>query len=163
MIGNKGRISKRILGVFGAALALWQPVGAVQADDLIDVRNAFDATLGTEVRGPRSYDTELGKRVSLLAEASRGRIGVAALDLTTGQTIDVLGNQRFPMASTSKIAIAATFLEGVDQGRFSLTREYPLLVPVRSEPFSSRIAPVKPGTYYTAEKLIDLMLTRSNN
>ena len=50
----------------------------------------------------------------------------------------MLGDQRFPMASTSKIAIAATFLEGVDQGRWSLTSEFPLMVPVASRPFSTR-------------------------
>ncbi|MCB2088540.1 MAG: serine hydrolase, partial [Sphingomonadaceae bacterium] len=67
------------------------------------------------------------------------------------------------MASTSKIAIAATFLEGVDQGRWSLTSEYPLLIPVRSAKFSSRAAPVREGNYLPAHELIELMITRSSN
>lgn len=128
---------------------------------------AFDSTFGTEPRVPRdftpSYDTEFARLVAQLAEGDRGRIGVHAIDLTSGQEISVLADQRFPMASTSKIAIAATFLEGVDQGRWTLTREYPMLVPVASKPFSSAVAPVRNGNYYSARELIELSLTRSSN
>src|SRR5690606_20529385 len=73
------------------------------------------------------------------------------------------GRPAVPMASTSKIAIAATFLEGVDQGRWSLTSEFPLLIPVASRPFSSAVAPVRPGQYMAARDLIELMITRSSN
>src|SRR5690606_27021919 len=73
------------------------------------------------------------------------------------------GRPAVPMASTSKIAIAATFLEGVDQGRWSLTSEFPLMIPVASRPFSSAVAPVRPGQYMTALELIELMITRSSN
>jgi beta-lactamase class A len=67
------------------------------------------------------------------------------------------------MASTSKIAIAATYLEGVDRGRWSLTSEFPLLIPVASRPFSSTVAPVRQGQYMNARQLIELMITRSSN
>ena len=67
------------------------------------------------------------------------------------------------MASTSKLAIAATYLEGVDKGRWTLTREWPLLVPIGSKPFSSKVAPVKAGQHMSALQLIDLMITRSSN
>jgi beta-lactamase class A len=67
------------------------------------------------------------------------------------------------MASTSKIAIAATYLDGVDRGRWSLTSEFPLMIPVASRPFSSSVAPVRPGDYLSARELIELMITRSSN
>ena len=88
---------------------------------------------------------------------------MAAVDLATGNEIAVLGDQRFPMASTSKIAIAATFLDGVDKGKWSLTSEFPLMIPVRSTPFSSEVAPVTKGNYLSAEVLIERMITRSDN
>src|SRR5690606_16366076 len=69
----------------------------------------------------------------------------------------------FPMASTSKIAIAATYLEGVDKGRWSLTSEFPLMLPVGSQPFSTAAAPVRKGQYMNALELIELMITRSSN
>jgi len=156
----------RIFRAMTMTAAMLMPLASVQAGEaagIDDIQSAFDSVLGTEVRTPRTYATGFEQQLAGLAEASRGRIGVAALDLATGRTVDVLGDQRFPMASTSKIAIAAAFLEGVDQGRWSLTSEYPLLMPVRSAPFSSTVAPVRPGTYMSARSLIEAMITRSNN
>ncbi len=66
----------------------------------------------------------------------------------SGARISILGDQRFPMASTSKVAIAATFLAGVDQGRWSLTSEYPLMVPIRSGKYSSTVAAHARGQLY---------------
>ena len=158
------------LGIIGRALAglslFVAPLAAAQAQTQ-PLEAAFDGAFGTEVRAPHdysaTYDTVFAQRIAQIADGSDGRIGVAAIDLATGQELAVLGDQRFPMASTSKIAIAATFLEGVEQGRWSLTSEYPLMIPVGSKPFSSAVAPVRPGQYLTARKLIELMLTRSSN
>jgi beta-lactamase class A len=47
-------------------------------------------------------------------------VGIAALDLTTGESINVKGNVAFPMASTVKVAVAALYLAQVDHGRRSL-------------------------------------------
>ncbi|MET1757034.1 serine hydrolase [Novosphingobium sp. RD2P27] len=159
---------KRIFRAMLATAAMLAPLatahaGSVEHTAINDVQSAFDSVLGTEMRAPRRYAPGFEQHLASLAEASQGRIGVAALDLASGRVIDVLGEQRFPMASTSKIAIAATFLEGVDKGRWSLTSEYPLLIPVKSAPFSSKVAPVRPGTYMTARDLLEVMITRSNN
>jgi beta-lactamase class A len=150
-----------------AALALgWTSIGSAHAADA-DFKTAFDAVLGTEVRTPQSYDSihanPLEATVARIADGSGGRIGVYAVDLASGREVSVLGNQRFPMASTSKIAIAATFMEGVERGRFTLTSEFPLRVPVASARFSGSKAPVVPGKYYQAIDLIEMMITRSNN
>jgi len=175
----------RFFRVAAAVAALLSPLAAARAGDLEnaginEIQSAFDSVLGTSsiptpvvpsTRTPvpsqfqpaRRYAPGFEQQLASLAEGSQGRIGVAALDLTSGRTIDVLGDQRFPMASTSKIAIAATFLEGVDQGRWSLSSEYPLMVPVPSARFSSAVAPVRPGTYMSARTLLELMITRSNN
>ena len=159
-----------ILGRVAAGFALAvATLGAApaQAQNQVNFEAAFDNALGTDVRAPHDfsarYDSQLAQQIAALADGSRGRIGVAAIDLVTGEEVAILGNQHFPMASTSKIAIAATYLEGVDQGRFSLTSEFPLLIPVASKPFSSAVAPVRKGEYLSALKLIDLMITRSNN
>ncbi|MEO7915520.1 MAG: serine hydrolase [Novosphingobium sp.] len=108
---------------------------------------------------PRSFEAQ----IAALANGSQGRIGVAALDLRTGRTVTVLGTQPFPMASTSKIAIAATFLAGVDAGRLNLATQYPLMMPLPSKKFDGPVAPVRRGTMYSALELIELSLTRSDN
>lgn len=155
------------IGRFVSLLALaMAPVAPVHAQSN-GFESAFDNAFGTEVRAPRDYspdlDSALEARIAQLANGSDGRIGVAAIDLSTGQQISVYGDQRFPLASTSKIAIAAAYLEGVDQGRWSLSAEYPLLWAVRSTPFSTAAAPVRRGEYMPAHQLIDLMITRSSN
>jgi len=157
------------LGIIGrvAAVIALAAAGVAPAQAQASFEAAFDSAFGTELRAPRDftpdYSNPLVARLAQLADGSNGRIGIAAIDLSTGEEISILGDQPFPMASTSKIAIAATFLEGVDQGRWSLTSEFPLLIPVASRPFSSAVAPVRPGQYMAARDLIELMITRSSN
>lgn len=145
------------------SLAFSVPVAA-QPNEL---HASFDDAFGTEMRQPETFEAiyanSFEQRIAELADGDRGRIGVAAVDLTTGDQVMVLGDQLFPMASTSKIAVAATYLEMVEQGRYSLTSEFPLLIPVRSAKFSSAAAPVREGNYMPAIDLIEIMITRSSN
>ena len=155
----------RALGL-AAAAALVAATAPTHAQNT-QLEASFDSLLGTDVRAPQTfdavYDTSFERRIAQLADGSKGRIGVAAIDLATGEEIMVLGDQHFPMASTSKIAVAATYLEQVEQNRYSLTSEFPLLIPVRSAKFSSAAAPVRKGQYMSALDLIEVMITRSNN
>lgn len=157
-------LKRRILSAVALGAALLAAPAHAASDGL---EAAFDNALGTDMRAPRSYmpsyATELERRVALVAEGTGGRIGVAAMDLSTGETLSVLGDQRFPMASTSKVAIAATFMDGVEKGRWRLDDRFPLLLSVPSKPFSSKVAPVKEGTMLSAAELIELMITRSSN
>lgn len=148
-----------------AALAMAaSPVAAQQANDL---EASFASTFGTEVRQPPSFDAvyanSFQQRIAELANPAQGRIGVAAIDLATGEEVMVLGDQLFPMASTSKVAVAATYLEMVERGRYSLTSEFPLMMPVASAKHSSTKAPVRPGQHMPAIDLIEIMITRSSN
>ena len=151
----------RLAAIASLAIA---PLSAAQANTF---EHAFDSAFGTELREPREFNPDyadpLARQIAQLADGSSGRIGVAAIDLSSGREISVLGDQRFPMASTSKIAIAATYMEGVEQGKWSLSSEFPLLWSVRSTPFSTATAPVRKGEYMSAAQLIDLMITRSSN
>jgi len=104
-----------------------------------------------------------GRRLQALAESSHGRIGVAAMDLTSGRSIAVLGDQPFPLASTVKVAIVATFLSQVDAGRLHLDDRYPMMVPMPSAKLSSAVAPARPGQLLSAQELIERALTLSDN
>lgn len=89
----------RFIAVFLGLLALAiQPVQAASSPNLV--------SLEQQLR-------------SVLAGASSD-VGVAALDLTTGETVSINGNTAFPMASTMKVAVAAAYLSQVDHGRRSL-------------------------------------------
>ena len=135
------------------------PAHAAPATRFDAVRAQFQ--LAPAIARPASGDA-LAVQLASLANSS-GRIGVAALDLTTGRSVGLMADQPFPMASTSKVAIVAAFLAGVDQGRWRLTDRYPLMLPVPSAKFSSAVAPVRPGAELTALDLIERAITRSDN
>lgn len=63
---------------------------------------------------------QLEQRLAASARENPGEFGMAAMDLTTGETIGVNSRMAFPMASTMKIAVAAAYLAEVDAGRRSL-------------------------------------------
>jgi beta-lactamase class A len=90
------------------------------------------------------YGNGFEARLAGVANATHGRIGVAAVDLSNGKGISVMGDQPFPMASTVKVAIVATFLDGVDQGKFRLTDRFPIMMPMPSRPGSGP-APQREG------------------
>jgi beta-lactamase class A len=150
-------------GIAASFAALTSPAAAKQ-DEL---QATFDSTFGTQARSPQSFEavyaSSFEQRIADLANPALGRIGVAAVDLATGEEVMVLGDQLFPMASTSKIAVAGAFLEMVEKGRYSLTSEFPLMMPVASAKYSSAKAPVRPGQYMAAIDLIEIMITRSSN
>lgn len=157
------RLLAVLSGIFAAFFLTAVPAQA-QGNEL---QASFDSAFGTTPRNPQTFEAiyanSFEQRIAELADPSQGRIGVAAIDLATGEEIMVLGDQLFPMASTSKIAVAATFLELVEQGKYSLTSEFPLLLPVRSARFSSPKAPVREGNAMPAIDLIEIMITRSSN
>ncbi len=88
--------------------------------------------------GLRFLETNLNS----IANSSPGNIGIAALDLRTGELVAVHGDETFPMASTVKIAVAANYLAQVEFGRRSL-----------DERIGGR----------TASQLMHAMITRSDN
>ncbi|MDP9085198.1 MAG: class A beta-lactamase-related serine hydrolase [Pseudomonadota bacterium] len=84
----------------------------------------------------------LERQLNSLVAGRAGEYGIAALDLRDGTNVSVNGDTAFPMASTVKVAIAATYLAQVDHGRRSLAN----MIDGRS-----------------AAKLMELMITRSDN
>jgi beta-lactamase class A len=62
----------------------------------------------------------LEQQLNYLVAGKSADVGIAALDLRTGESISVKGNTPFPMASTVKVAVAALYLAQVDHGRRSL-------------------------------------------
>jgi beta-lactamase class A len=61
-----------------------------------------------------------------LERRSGGRLGAAFLVPSTGATIAYRGGERFGMASSFKLVLAAVILREADQGRLSLTTQLPI-------------------------------------
>ena len=84
----------------------------------------------------------LEQQLASLVEGRSGDVGIAALDLRSGEIVTVRGDEPFPMASTVKIAVAANYLAQVEHGRRSL-----------DDRISGR----------SARSLIEAMMIRSDN
>jgi len=149
-----GHISRRKLRILAAALAVVPALAATAP--------AVQSRPPVASQSPR--DLALQQRVAAIAAAARGRVGVAAMDLDGGGQILINGDMPFPMASTAKVAVAATFLQLVEQGRYRLDQPLPMMMPV-PEPASRRnlVAMVRPGPVYSAQTLIERSITRSDN
>lgn len=89
----------RLIAVFLGLLAFsLQPAQAATSPSLVSLEQQLRALVGSQTSD----------------------VGVAALDLSTGETVSINGDTAFPMASTVKIAVAAAYLSQVDHGRRSL-------------------------------------------
>jgi len=84
----------------------------------------------------------LEQQLAWLIGSKTANLGVAALDLTTGEVLSVNGHDAFPMASTVKVAVAANYLSQVEFGRRTL---------------DDKIGGA------TARSLLDRMITHSDN
>lgn len=64
--------------------------------------------------------TALEQQLHYMVAGKSSDVGIAAIDLNSGESINVKGLTPYPMASTVKIAVAAAYLTQVDHGRRSL-------------------------------------------
>src|SRR3954468_24631749 len=62
----------------------------------------------------------LEQQLHSMVSGKSADVGIAALDLNSGETVSIKGDTPFPMASTVKVAVAALYLAQVDNGRRSL-------------------------------------------
>lgn len=140
-------------GFLAAALLFALPSAVITAPQ--EVHSRAPVTLQDQ------RDLAIQQQVEAIVAQGRGRIGVAAMDLDGGGQILVNGDMPFPMASTAKVAVAATYLSQVEQGRLRLDQPWPMMVPVAGS--RGPVATVRPGSVLTAQGLMELSITRSNN
>jgi len=90
--------SLRFFAILLSLLAYAAPSAAASSPDLIAVEN----------------------QLSSLVSGASADVGIAALDLNTGEGLSIKGDTPFPMASTVKVAIAALYLSQVDHHQKTL-------------------------------------------
>lgn len=112
---------------------------------------------------PVTFALPLDRQLAAIAAVPVGRTGIAVIDLTTGRETSANGDQRLPMASVVKVAVAAAYLAEVDAGRRSLAKMISLDEKIRSGSDGiGRLMP-NPGVSLSAANLIELMLVVSDN
>jgi len=79
---------------------------------------AFGAQPALAASSPNLLSLE--QQLNTVVAGKSADVGIAALDLNSGETVSIKGNTSFPMASTVKVAVAALYLAQVDNKRRSL-------------------------------------------
>lgn len=106
----------------------------------------------------------VSQKIEKISQGLVGRIGVAAQEIGSGESITVNGDEAFVMASTYKVAIATTLLDRVDKGELKLSD----LIDISQEMMvagDNAIALnfVHPGIKLSVANLIEPMITESDN
>ena len=107
---------------------------------------------------------ELQKEFERIAAAAKGRVGIAAEILETGESAAINQDERFPMQSVYKLPIGMTILQAIDAGRLKLDQA----IAVEKSDFvrkgmHSPLRDKNPnGTETTVEELLRLSIAESD-
>lgn len=112
---------------------------------------------------PTASIADLQRRLEEIAAVLAGDVGISAIDLSTGGQVSVHGSRAFPMASTVKVAIAATYMAEIDAGHRTLATIIPVDYRLRLRADGITAFAPHDGVSLSAANLIELMLTRSDN
>jgi len=92
----------------------------------------------------------------------QGAAGIIIKDLNTGWQFSLNQDKLFPSASLVKIPIMAACFQAVEEGRLTL-RETMVLRVAHKTPGSGILKNIASGTIIPVEKLIEIMITQSDN
>jgi beta-lactamase class A len=115
------------------------------------------------VQGPAAR-SELLARVSAIASGFHGQMGVYAKNLTTGETIAIRADERFPTASVIKLAVLVETYQQIADGRLKPTDT----IVLRSSDKvgigdSGTLNELHDGVALTVQDLLNLMVVVSDN
>lgn len=112
---------------------------------------------------PEYADTALEARLEAIVSGGPGHCGIMAKDLRTGATARVNSSSRIPLLSVVKLPVAMVVLEGVDEGRWTL--ETPITLLAHDMHPRGELGDRYPrgGGPVRLYRLLNLMLTRSDN
>lgn len=133
--------------------------GGVQSDTAVT-----NLTNSQVVKSDEKKVGELRNQIEQIASAARGRVGVAAVILETGESVSFNPREHFPMQSVYKLPIGMTVLRDVDAGKIKL--EEPLRIEKSDFLKGSRILPPEKYPNGAAVKIIELlqfMISESDN
>ncbi|MGA0559505.1 class A beta-lactamase [Larkinella sp. VNQ87] len=113
---------------------------------------------------PNVVDQRLNRELERIAKLAKGKVGLCAVHLESGKQISLNPQERFPMASTVKVAIAVELFSKIEKGELSL-RTMVDLKPSDLHPGSGTLETLfaKPGVSLSVENLLELMMVISDN
>ena len=119
----------------------------------------------TTTQKPADIATQrLEQELAQIAKLAKGKVGVCAMHLESGKQVSMNLRERFPMASTVKVAIAVQLFTLIEQGKLSLMTMVDLQ-PSDLHPGSGTLDVLfaKPGVQLSVQNLLELMMVISDN
>lgn len=106
----------------------------------------------------------LQQELERIAGLAKGKVGICALHLESGKQVSLNRQERFPMASTIKVAIAVQLFTMIEKGQLSLMTMVDLQ-PSDLHPGSGTLDVLfaKPGVQLSVQNLLELMMVISDN
>ena len=121
------------------------------------VVSVMGSLAGSQASGP------LLEEIARIAAASKGTVGVTAIDLASSDVIAFNGDERFKMASTFKVPVAVYALRLAQEGKLSLTEPIPVRREDMLEPGILFEHFRHPGVAISLLNAIELSVTTSDN
>ena len=72
---------------------------------------------------PAAADSALSPQLATIARSAGGTVGVAAIHVETGRTVEVQGRRPLPLYSVFKLPLAVVILKEVEEGRLKLDQK----------------------------------------
>jgi beta-lactamase class A len=117
----------------------------------------------TQPAKPQAGDSALSQRLATIARSAGGTVGVAAIHVETGRTIEVQGRRPLPLYSVFKLPLAVVVLKAIEEGRLKLDQKVRVSAP-EIVPGSAENATLWPGPMErTLRELLELSIVRSDN
>lgn len=106
----------------------------------------------------------LQQELERIATLAKGKVGICAVHLESGRQVGINLQERFPMASTVKVAIAVQLFTMIEKGELSLMTMVDLK-PSDLHPGSGTLDVLfaKPGVQLSVQNLLELMMVISDN
>ncbi|ALN93307.1 MULTISPECIES: class A beta-lactamase [Lysobacter] len=107
------------------------------------------------------HEPDWNARLRALEKPTGGRLGVAAIDTGSGQSMQWRGDERFRMCSSFKYLLAAAVLRQVELGKLTLDRKVPITAAdmISHAPFTQPLV----GSSATVAQLCEATTTLSDN
>ena len=119
---------KRMLDCVFALLSVFAICSCNAASTQKATVPANSTTPSEQTKPTSDQHTELRNQIERIASVAKGRVGVAAEVLETGESVSLNLHEQFPMQSVYKLPIAMAVLAQVDNGKLNLEQQ------VRVEP-----------------------------
>ncbi|HEY0177589.1 MAG TPA: class A beta-lactamase, subclass A2, partial [Pedobacter sp.] len=113
----------------------------------------------------RDHFAGLRNKITHIALAAKGTVGIAVMDLDTKAILILNGDQRFPMQSVFKFPLAMYILHQVDLGKLSLTQKIHFDKEDLSIPYASPLRDKYPdgNIEITLAELLSYTVSQSDN